>query len=463
MKSFTATDIRLFLECEYMFYLKNKENKKPYFKNGRGIGTCFHSLTSVLPHMSSWVNQHPLWKQDINSDIISMCLIESIYKNHFYPFIKNESEESIYEWMEAWKSFVDLLEYWGKELYENLQHTQIEKLIEESFPKVPKILEQIISYKNQQYLLKGEPDTIFRSLSKNRWTIAEYKTYLPQNDTSVKAQAACYAMLWSLQLQKQPVDALMLFASENIHPFYLQHHYLEECWNHSLPEMLFKMDSILENKIKPIPQNQLCPQCIHQKICPQNSSTPLSATSSIPAPHDEKINEKLSKLCKDLIKLLETRKLSTTLISADEGHHFYRIVLQPEKQTPIAKFMKLGPDLKVHLKLLANPLISLTQGVCFDIPKTERTFPHFESYYPFQKNHLCHIPIGVDFFGKLKSIYLNDSNTCHVLVAGSTGCGKSTLLRTMMISLALQSSPDELQFLIIDPKRVSFTDMEHLP
>ena len=48
----------------------------------------------------------------------------------------------------------------------------------------------------------------------------------------------------------------------------------------------------------------------------------------------------------------------------------------------------------------------------------------------------------------------------HLLVAGSTGSGKSVGLHTMIMSLLCSKSPDEIKFIMIDPKRLEFSLMQ---
>lgn len=51
----------------------------------------------------------------------------------------------------------------------------------------------------------------------------------------------------------------------------------------------------------------------------------------------------------------------------------------------------------------------------------------------------------------------------HLLIAGSTGSGKSVCLNCLIISLLYRASPEDLRFILIDPKRVEFTLYNNLP
>jgi len=51
----------------------------------------------------------------------------------------------------------------------------------------------------------------------------------------------------------------------------------------------------------------------------------------------------------------------------------------------------------------------------------------------------------------------------HLLIAGATGSGKSVCMNTIIISLISRFSPDELELILVDPKRVEFSAYENLP
>jgi DNA segregation ATPase FtsK/SpoIIIE-like protein len=72
-----------------------------------------------------------------------------------------------------------------------------------------------------------------------------------------------------------------------------------------------------------------------------------------------------------------------------------------------------------------------------------------------------HVALGKDVTGRP---HLTDvTKLPHLLVAGSTGSGKSVCLNSIIMSLLFQNSPDELKFILIDPKRVELPVYNGLP
>ncbi|MBI2627824.1 MAG: DNA translocase FtsK 4TM domain-containing protein [Candidatus Niyogibacteria bacterium] len=60
-------------------------------------------------------------------------------------------------------------------------------------------------------------------------------------------------------------------------------------------------------------------------------------------------------------------------------------------------------------------------------------------------------------------IYADLAKMPHLLIAGSTGAGKSVFLHSLIINLLYQNNPDQLKFLLIDPKRVELPAYEDIP
>lgn len=71
------------------------------------------------------------------------------------------------------------------------------------------------------------------------------------------------------------------------------------------------------------------------------------------------------------------------------------------------------------------------------------------------------IALGLNVSGE--PIVANISKMPHVLIAGATGSGKSVCMNTILSSILFRASPDEVKFILVDPKRVELTQYNDIP
>jgi len=69
--------------------------------------------------------------------------------------------------------------------------------------------------------------------------------------------------------------------------------------------------------------------------------------------------------------------------------------------------------------------------------------------------------LGRDLMGK--AVYAELDKMPHLLIAGATGSGKSVCVNSIISTLLLRTSPDEVKMLLIDPKKVEFTAYHKIP
>ena len=71
------------------------------------------------------------------------------------------------------------------------------------------------------------------------------------------------------------------------------------------------------------------------------------------------------------------------------------------------------------------------------------------------------VTLGKDIMGK--PIFCEINKTPHLLVAGSTGSGKSVCINSIIVSILMRTKPDEVKFVLVDPKKVELSMYNGVP
>lgn len=114
-------------------------------------------------------------------------------------------------------------------------------------------------------------------------------------------------------------------------------------------------------------------------------------------------------------------------------------------------------EAKSGIKIVAP--IPGTSLVGVEVPAEERKIVLLE------KKHLTpntlELPLGVDIHDKVYKLPLNEMP--HLLIAGATNSGKSVLLHSIILALSKQMKPEDMDMVLIDPKRVELVAFKKLP
>ncbi|ACF12980.1 cell divisionFtsK/SpoIIIE [Chloroherpeton thalassium ATCC 35110] len=160
-----------------------------------------------------------------------------------------------------------------------------------------------------------------------------------------------------------------------------------------------------------------------------------------------------------LLEKLRIYKIEVIKIEATVGPRVTLFELELAPDVKVSRIVALQDDLAMALAARGIRIIAPIPGknaVGVEIPNNQPQMVHIKTVLQSQKfkNSKCTLPIA---FGKTISneIFIDDlAKMPHLLIAGATGSGKSVGINTLLASLIYFCSPDNVKFLLIDPKRV---------
>ena len=129
----------------------------------------------------------------------------------------------------------------------------------------------------------------------------------------------------------------------------------------------------------------------------------------------------------------------------------------------------LVQDIQIRLGGVSARFESIVEGQStsgLEIPNASVTTVSFKDVYealPDVKKHPLAVAFGKNIKGDV--IYADFDEFPHALVAGTTGSGKSIFVNSIIVSLIMRNSPDDLKMVLVDPKKVEmarYKDMPHL-
>ena len=139
----------------------------------------------------------------------------------------------------------------------------------------------------------------------------------------------------------------------------------------------------------------------------------------------------------------------------------YEIKLEPGIK--VSRVIGIQNEICMNLEAPSIRIIAPIPGkstIGIEIPNTVRSQVLLRQLLPMPKGGL-NIVIGQDISGKNQYAALN--KLPHLLIAGATGAGKSVYLNTVITSLLYAHSPEEIRFVMIDPKMVELKLYEGIP
>jgi len=155
------------------------------------------------------------------------------------------------------------------------------------------------------------------------------------------------------------------------------------------------------------------------------------------------------------------------VVEIGPGPVITRFEFEPASGVKLNKIVNLSDDLALALKAVSVRIAPIPgkSVVGIELPSKKRktvSFREIVAREEFQQSRsLLTMGLGKDIGG---GTVINDlARMPHLLVAGTTGSGKSVFVNTVICSILFKATPDQVRFLMIDPKRLELFPYDGIP
>jgi S-DNA-T family DNA segregation ATPase FtsK/SpoIIIE len=191
----------------------------------------------------------------------------------------------------------------------------------------------------------------------------------------------------------------------------------------------------------------------------------LTANNQVTEKIDKSVYLKISK---QLEQKLKNFGVSGKVVGISPGPVVTTYEYSPAPGIKINKIVSLADDLALGLRAQSVRVIGSVPGksaLGIEIPNDVRQVVYIRDLLASEDfhNHKAKLGIvlGLDVIGNPTIADL--ARMPHLLIAGATGAGKSVAINTIIASILFNATPEEVRFLMIDPKRIELSGYEGIP
>ena len=197
----------------------------------------------------------------------------------------------------------------------------------------------------------------------------------------------------------------------------------------------------------------------------------LPKVTHILSKHIKQTNEMLTQEIREnaqiLQQTLESFHVNAKVVSTCHGPAVTRYDLEPAPGVKVSKITNLAEDIALQLATSSVRIEPVPGKAAIGIEIPNRTLesvqlrevlenPQFQ-----EASSKLTVGLGMDISGQ--AIFADIRKMPHLLVAGATGSGKSVCINTLISSILFKATPDEVKFILIDPKMVELSNYNGIP
>jgi S-DNA-T family DNA segregation ATPase FtsK/SpoIIIE len=194
----------------------------------------------------------------------------------------------------------------------------------------------------------------------------------------------------------------------------------------------------------------------------------LDLLESPPPLEARQIKEDLEANARILEDTLGDFAISVKVTDIERGPVITRYELEPAPGVKLNRIVALSDDIALAMKAQSVRIIAPIPGkgrVGVEVPNTQSSLVYLKEVlaskeFKDSESRLT-LSLGKDIAGQPIVTLLDDMP--HLLIAGTTGAGKTVCVNSLILSLLFRATPNELKFLMIDPKMVELAPFNGLP
>ena len=231
-----------------------------------------------------------------------------------------------------------------------------------------------------------------------------------------------------------------------------------------LPESKIEMPSLSRDVVQPVAAQPT--MALHSS--PKYKPPPLSLLKKTAGNRNVRLDKQIEEHARTLEHTLDSFGIQARVVHATQGPSVTRYELEPAPGVKISRIVSLSDDIALKLAAPSIRIEAPIPGksvIGIEVPNKEvfgvslREVLESEEYQ--SAGSLLTVALGKDIAGQ--AIMADLAKMPHLLVAGATGSGKSICINILISSILFRAHPDQVKFLLVDPKVVELSNYNGIP
>lgn len=160
--------------------------------------------------------------------------------------------------------------------------------------------------------------------------------------------------------------------------------------------------------------------------------------------------------------------IEAKVVEINKGPVITRYELEPAPGVKLHRITSLSDNISLALKAQSVRIVAPVPGkgtIGFEVPNSSSSLVYLKDVLDskefVESRSKLKLALGKDIAGT--PVIADLTSMPHLLIAGATGSGKTVCVNTIITSLLLSATPEEVKFIMIDPKRVELAIFNELP